>query len=180
MEKWRSPNSTAAQSCPKASLRTNYHRDLSKEAMKKPSIIQLFFAYQWPMKLWLGTFTLGTTLAALAATQPSRTTFSDWRSLLSLLVVVVISLPLGFFLGVVSGSIFLLPLFALREQLSGGPFTVGDAVQILIGPHSGKITHIVSPWQGRSYRVKLDEESEKTFKDIFGEEQLLKEADDES
>jgi hypothetical protein len=52
-------------------------------------------------------------------------------------------------------------------------------VQILVGTHSGTITTIVSPWQGRSYRVKLDEESEKTFKDIFGADQLIKDKDAE-
>gem|GEM_PF-4289573 len=52
-------------------------------------------------------------------------------------------------------------------------------MQILVGPHRGKISTVVSPWQGRSYRVKLDEESERTFKDIFAADQLIKEKDAE-
>ena len=112
---------------------------------------------------------------AISATEPSRATFLDWRSILSFTVVVVISPAIGFFLGILFGALLLPPMYALRERLNGGPFKVGDSVQILIGPHKGMITQVVSPWQGRSYRVKLDKESEKSFKDIFGADQLIKE-----
>jgi len=131
------------------------------------------------MKLWLGAWTIGIATVAIAATEPQRSTFTDWRSLLSFLAVVIISPVLGFFVALFAGSVILPPVFELRERLNGGPFKAGDSVQILIGPHKGEISQVVSPWQGRSYRVKLDEESEKTFKDIFGADQLIKEADAE-
>lgn len=131
------------------------------------------------MKLWLGGWTLGVAAVAISATDPSRAMFSDWRWLLSFGVVVIVSPALGFFVGIFAGSVILPPVYALRERLNGGPFKVGDSVQILVGLHRGEITKVVSPWQGRSYRVKLDEESEKTFKDIFGADQLIKEEDAE-
>jgi hypothetical protein len=131
------------------------------------------------MKLWLGGWTLGVAAAAITATDPSVATFSDWRSLLSFAVVVIVSSVLGFLVGVVAASMMLPPIYEFRERLNGGPFKVGDSVQILVGPHRGKISTVVSPWQGRSYRVKLDEESERTFKDIFHADQLIKEKDAE-
>jgi hypothetical protein len=147
--------------------------------MKRPSILQIFFAHQWPMRLWLGGWTLGIAAAAISATEPRFAMFSDWTGFLLFVVVVIVSPLLGFFLGIFAGSVILPPLYELRERLNGGPFKAGDSVQILVGPHSGRITTIVSPWQGRSYRVNLDEESEKTFKDIFGSDQLIKNKDAE-
>ena len=128
------------------------------------------------MRLWFSAWTLGVAAVAVAATEPSLATFADWRSILSFALVVVISPLFGFFLGLLAGSVILPPMYAIRERLNGGPFKTGDRVQILIGPHKGEITHVISPWQGRSYRVKLDSESEKTFKDIFGADQLIKES----
>lgn len=131
------------------------------------------------MKLWLGGWVLGVTVAAIVATDPSFAAFSDWSVFLLFAVVLIVSPVLGYFLGFVVGSMILPPLYEMRERLNGGPFKAGDSVQILVGPHSGQITTVVGPWQGRSYRVKLDEESEKTYKDIFGADQLIKEEDAE-
>lgn len=112
---------------------------------------------------------------AISATEPSRAIFTDWRSFMSFTVVVIVSPAIGFFLGILFGSLLLPPMYVLRERLNGGPFKVGDSVQILVGPHKGMITKVVRPWQGRSYRVKLDKESEKSFKDVFCADQLIKE-----
>ena len=144
--------------------------------MKRPSPVQMFFAHQWPMRLWFSAWTLGVAALAIAATNPCLATFADWRSILSFAVVAAISPIFGYFLGLLAGSMILPPMYALRERLNGGPFKTGDRVQILIGPHKGEITQVISPWQGRSYRVKLDSESEKTFKDIFGADQLSMES----
>lgn len=131
------------------------------------------------MKLWFGAWTLGVAVLAITATEPSRATFLDWRGVLFVAVVAIVSAILGFFLGVFAGSVFLPPVYALRERLNGGPFKTGDLVQILVGPHRGKTTTVVSAWQGRSYRVHLDDESKKKFQDIFGADQLIKEKDAE-
>jgi len=147
--------------------------------MKRPSVIQLFFAHQWPMKLWFGAWTLGVAVLAIAATEPTRATFLDWRSLLLFGVVTMISPVLGFFLGVVAGSVIIPPVYALRERLNGGPFKAGDRVQILADPHRGKITTVVSAWRGRSYRVRLGDEAEQTYQDVFGADQLIREEDAE-
>ena len=148
--------------------------------MKRPSAIQLFFARQYPMKLWLGASTLGMTVLAIAATEPTRATFLDSRRMLLFGVVTMMSPVLGFFLGVVAGSVILPPIYALMERLNGGPFKAGDLVQILAGPHRGTITTVASAWQGRAYRVRLGDEAKKTYQDIFGADQLIREEDAES
>ncbi len=89
------------------------------------------------MKLWLSAWTLATTMIAISTCEPSRALLSDWRILLAFVMVVIISPVLGFFLGVLAGSVMLPPLYELREWMNGGPFKTGDSVQILIGPYKG-------------------------------------------
>ena len=48
-------------------------------------------------------------------------------------------------------------------------------VQILSGPHKGRIARIYSTWQRGTVRVELGEEEKEKFKDIFGPAQLLME-----
>lgn len=129
------------------------------------------------MKLWFGAWTIGVPVLAIIAAEPSRTTLLDWRGVLLVAVIAVVSPVLGFFLGVFAGSVLLPPVYALRERLNGGPLKAGDLVQILVGRHRGEITAVVSAWQGRSYRVHLDDDSERKFQDIFGADQLIKEKD---
>jgi len=132
------------------------------------------------MKLWFAAWTLGVTVCAMIAIEPSRVvTLLEWRGRLIVCVVAIVSPILGFFLGALVGSFILPPLYELRERLNGGPFKAGDLVQILVGPYRGEITTVVSGWQGRSYRVQLDEQSKRSFQDVFSADQLFKEKDAE-
>ncbi len=73
------------------------------------------------------------------------------------------------------GWFFIGPFFYAREMKNGGPFKVGDTVQILSGPHKGRISRVYSTWQGNTLRVELGTREKDEFKDIFSPAQLLRE-----
>jgi len=88
---------------------------------------------------------------------------------------VVIALPIGFLLAIFPGWFIIGPLYAVRGQINGGPFKVGDTVQILAGPYKGRVTRVYSTWQGNSLRVELGEKEKEDYKDIFSPGELLRE-----
>ena len=93
--------------------------------------------------------------------------------------LLILGLLLGYFGAALIGWPILGTMYYERELKNGGPFEVGNAVQILAGPHKGRITRVYSTWQGNSVRVELGEEAKKTYKDVFSPTQLLREDDDE-
>lgn len=142
---------------------------------RRPTIGQYIFAHNIPLKVWLGFSTIGGLVAVIVVCEPNRALIMDFRGLLWFFLAIVIGPVLGFFLGVFLGSIILPPFYEIREQLNGGPFKPGDHVRILFGRHAGEVVVVDSPWQGRSYRLNLDEESRKEYRDIFDATDLQRE-----
>jgi hypothetical protein len=59
--------------------------------------------------------------------------------------------------------------------LNGGPFRTGDTVQILVGPHQGKITCVYKEWKERNQvRVDLGDEAQRKVEDVFSYVELKK------
>ncbi len=48
------------------------------------------------------------------------------------------------------------------------PFKVGDRVQVISGPHAGTVAEVYSRWQGKTFRVQISLEAQRTFEDVFG------------
>jgi len=87
---------------------------------------------------------------------------------------VLLAVILGFFLAIFPGWFIIGPLYYAREVKNGGPFKIGDTVQILCGPHKGRISRVYSTWQGNTLRVELSASEKEKFKDIFEPAQLLR------
>ncbi|MFT3683544.1 MAG: KOW motif-containing protein [Phycisphaerales bacterium] len=92
-----------------------------------------------------------------------------------------LALPCAFFAGHYAGILvgwFTLGVaFLHRGQENGGPFVVGDTVQVLRGEHAGKVARVYAPFQHDSVRVDLGSEAAKTYADVFYPHQLLREPD---
>lgn len=110
---------------------------------------------------------------------PTLAALRDWHLLLSLLGVIALSLLLGFFVAFLLGWIILGPLYYNRMLENGGPYQIGDTVQILAGPHRGRVVRVYSLARGDSVRVELGEQEKENFKDIFAATEVLKERDAE-
>lgn len=146
----------------------------------KATRIHYFYAGDWPVKIWFGFVLLFSVVLAVRASHPTMAALADWRVLLWLVAAVVLALLLGFFVAVMCGWLILGPLYYARLQMNGGPFKVGDHVEILYGPHRGRVVRVYSLWQGYGVRVELGEKEKETFKDVFGATKLLKAKDAES
>jgi hypothetical protein len=150
--------------------------------MKRPTRLQYFFAQLWPARIW---FTAGPVLAlviAVRACEPSVVFFADWRRLLLFLVTAVLAPVIGFLAALPVWFLIFPPIYYIRGLANGAPFNEGDVVQILVGPHRGKITTVYSTFsrcEGRFVRVILGPQDEETSEDVFSPSQLLREDHDD-
>ncbi len=82
-------------------------------------------------------------------------------------------LVLGYCVAILFFWLVLGPLCYCREIANGGPFEVGDTVEILSGPHKGRISRVYAVGQGGQTRVEVSPEVERQGKDSFSSLQLL-------
>ena len=149
--------------------------------MKQPTRMQYFFAQEWPINVVMVSIWLSIALVVVRATGLTLASLTDWRSALTTVAIVVLSLILGFFAAILIGYMVLSPILQDRVIKNGGPFKVGDTVQILAGPHMGRISRVYSSanLQDDSVRVELGEIEKETLKDVFTSMELLRENDAE-
>jgi hypothetical protein len=63
----------------------------------------IFFAQDWPIKIWLVGFSLFCTIAAGSACEPSLLSFQDWHFLILFIGVIPLAPIFGFFLAIPLG-----------------------------------------------------------------------------
>jgi len=140
----------------------------------KPTRTQYFFASAWPSRIWFTAFPL---IMAFGVGQVFADVLDPLSSLWDFVRFcwyVLVGLLFGFFLALFPGWLFIGPLFYDRGLKNGGPFKIGDTVQILSGPHRNRISRVYSTWQGNTLRVELSAKEKEEFKDIFSPAQLLR------
>jgi hypothetical protein len=141
----------------------------------KPTRSQCFFASAWPSRIWFATIPLLLAFAVGLTCASFLDPLAVWWDFVRVAWFVLLALLLGFFLAMFPGWLVIGPLFYDREVKNGGPFKVGDSVQILSGLHKGRVSRVYSTWQGNMLRVELGAGERDEFKDIFSSAQLLRE-----
>jgi hypothetical protein len=135
----------------------------------QPSFRQLFFAQNWPMKIWLTVFPICcTTFALWYSGGPTALGVAGTNA------TIVVSLVAGFLLAVVLFSLLLVPIHQWQARKNGARFHVGDQVYILAGPHRGRTARVYSHSQGDTVCVELGEQAKAENKDTFSPWQLLR------
>ena len=129
--------------------------------------MQRFFAQDWLGRVWLVGIPLLAAVGALRTAEVGFASLADWRTALWTAGVLALSLLLGFFVAIVLARLVLGPICCACELENGGPFNVGDVVQVLAGPHKGRIARVYSTWQGNTLRVELGLQEKEGFRDIF-------------
>ena len=137
-----------------------------------PTRAQLFFASPWFDRVWFGSFGLLGTLVVGGIVLGFMNPFSTSHDLLEFTFLIGLGGLLGLVLGAFPGCLFLVPILMGREMKNGGPFKVGDEVQILSGPHSGRVASIYTI-QELGPRVQLGPKEREELNDVFAPTQLL-------
>ncbi len=86
---------------------------------------------------------------------------------------------LSFFGATIVGLVVFGSLMDDQERRNGGPFDVGDRVQIVAGRHAGQIGTVARHGQGRTVCVKISSLDTDTDVGVYSHYQLLREQSDE-
>jgi hypothetical protein len=135
--------------------------------------IHYFYAQNWPMKIWFGLSLSLCVVIVLGASDLTVAKLGDWHAFSRLAVIVALALLIGFGIAFVFSWLILSPLYRDRLQKNGGPYQIGDLVEILHGPHRGKVVRVYSLGQGYSVSVELGDKEKESGKDIFAGTRLL-------
>jgi hypothetical protein len=139
-----------------------------------PTRTQRFWAGPWPARIWFVGWPVGSVAVVVDKGDPTFAAFTDIWFVLCFVFAVVLAVPVGFFLSLAVGFPVIGTIMMTRERINGGPFEIGDRVQIIAGRHAGTVTRVYSTWQCGTLRVELGEEASEDFKDIYGPAQLLR------
>ena len=131
----------------------------SERLSVKPTRLQYFFAGNWPVIIWMVSFTILCPLAVGFGYWPIVDLYGDWNHWLVFLGVVLLAFPLGYFGAILVGWFVIGPLFYDRSVKNGEPFHEGDLVHILVGSHRDHVARVekawdAEPWAG-GHRVRL-------------------------
>jgi len=132
-------------------------------------------ADNWLYKFWLFIipaciFVIGLALNWRAALDSTANSSSAWIPIGLFLLVAPITAVMC---AAVMAPFIVYPLHCVLARRNGGPFKVGDRVQILNRSHRGTVSHVYSLWQGGSVRVALGDSHRESFTDIFSQHQLV-------
>ena len=123
--------------------------------MVRPTLTQRFFASIW---LWQIAFWGFPVVAGVAFVLHFQREFG---------------VPLAVFggaaCGVVVSHAVLRMFWRYRARVNGSPFSTGDHVRILVGPHAENVVTVYEVWEERGQvRVSLGEQAKRELKDVFG------------
>ena len=82
---------------------------------------------------------------------------------------------LGFLVAAVAVAIFLPPVYRWRGVKNGAPYAIGDEVQILAGPHQGRLVRVYEvSWDRLYVRVELGDQERRQLTDGFSNVQVCR------
>lgn len=139
-----------------------------------PTFKQSFWASGWLLVVWHWGSAVAATAWALGAIGASWDVLKDRALLPNVLPIAFMSFLLGLQCAMVLGWFVFGPILYSQGITNGGPFVVGDQVQIIAGRYRGRIGRVYATWQHETVRVELDELAKKMYLDVFSAYQLLR------
>jgi hypothetical protein len=79
----------------------------------KATVMQYFFARNWPLKIWLAGIALASAFMAGRACEPTLSSLHDWHFVLLLVWVILVAPALAYFSSLLVVWIFLAPPFII-------------------------------------------------------------------
>ena len=134
---------------------------------------QKLFANDVPIRVWFWICYVAGQCWLFGAVAPRLWAGSSLWFWLTYAAAMALCFLLSHCVGLVLGWPLLGTFYHEQMLINGGPFLVGDRVQILSGPHSGSVTTIYSTAQGNAVRVDLGETLKEAYEDIYAPTRLL-------
>jgi len=143
------------------------------EPLVRAKWIHFFYAEDWPVKLWFILVVSLTVFITFSTSNLIDTAFNNWQSVLRLGAIFFLAAIVGILIAFLLSWLLITPFYSNRIKENGGPFQVGDVVEILVKPHRGRIVSVYSLAQGYSVRLDLGQKAKADFSDIFAGTKLL-------
>lgn len=143
--------------------------------MRTPTRCQIYFAKGGPFILFNLAGMIATSISILWLVQFRPGMIAEHWGMF--LYIAIVGLAIGHFVtwAVFHAGVKLLfaPFYIYRDRLNGGPFKVGDTVQVIDGPYAGRISTVfeIHDWV---VWIDLGPEARKQGENIFGLGQLLR------
>jgi len=144
----------------------------------KITLAQRAFASRRLFPVWITFATVLCVVYAVRVTGTYPASLTDWRGLLLLLGAVVLGGLLGPPVGVLTAWFVLGPIAHAQAVANGAPFSVGDRVVVISGPHRGKTLSIYEVWDRGDVRLELGESARSDFSDRFSSTEVFRASKD--
>ena len=142
--------------------------------MLRPSRKQRFIASGWLTLSFRIAFSLACVIWAVSTIELPLIGLDNIWALLLFALVIAVPFVAGWFASYIICLGLVGPVLLAQSRENGGPFLIGDTVQIIGGKHSGRVTKIYSKSQNDTNRLELGLDAEEQFKDIYAGYQLLR------
>lgn len=147
-----------------------------------PTPMQVFFAREWPAKIWLSIGPAICLIKASRLAEISTWTLAGWASEFVMAVCMLVAIPIGLFFSAVTAFIVLQPLCRMRLRMNGGPFQLMDNVRVLVGPHKGRVGQVTNYIQHSGLQelpelevaVQFADGEGDVFSSVFSQVQLVR------
>ena len=144
---------------------------------RTPTSRERFLASGLPSRLLILATMLAGALIGLAALVFAGLTLpllaQPW-TLVCVVALIAASSILGFYVGLVLKVVFIFPLHALQGESNGGPFAIGDTVQVIAGEHAGKVTRVYEKGRYGANRIDIGNGPRDDYNDFFADHQLFR------
>ena len=110
----------------------------------KPSAMQLFFAEDWPARIWITAWISAATIGLVKTVPFNAEAFRSLSFVATFVFLFLVVALIAYLVSIILGCIVLPPIFRWRERLNGAPYKVGETVEILCRPHRGTLGEITT------------------------------------
>jgi hypothetical protein len=139
-----------------------------------PTSRQRLWANEWPLRVWMFGGPLIAAGMTIRSFGPYRYVFAHPLQGGLAIVAGMLAFAAAWFAALLLGWPLFGPQLYHQGLKNGGPFQVGDLVQVLSGPNAGRIGRVYALWQQETVRVELGSDAEARYADIFSAYQLLR------
>jgi hypothetical protein len=117
----------------------------------KAQRVHYFFAQEWPIKIWMTSFSSVFGFWAASGLWPLLVSPTKWMDPLVFLGCVLLAALLGYFVSILVGWPVIGIMYYDRSLKNGEPFHKGDLVQILVGPHRDCVVPVIEAYDYASF-----------------------------